>query len=90
MEKGELGTEKVAGLQKGDWDRVEDGEWRNTENVWEWRIYNSEGRREKYLPWCSVEFLGGVLEPDTRKSPQQGLHHRTSNYVFLNKATGKK
>jgi hypothetical protein len=55
-----------------------------------WGVYKWEGKREKYLPWYSVGFLAGVLEPDTRKSPPQGLHHRTSNYVFLKKATGKK
>ncbi len=62
--EGRLGKENMAGDRQGGIGNRDDGR---------------ERRSEKYLPWCSVGFLGGVLEPDTRKSPPQDLHHRTSN-----------
>ncbi len=79
-------------MEKGDWEEkswlgMDKGEL-GIEKILgngEWGIYKGEGKRKTYLPWCSVEFLGGVLEPDTRKSPPQGLYNGTSNYVFLKK-----
>ncbi len=78
-----MGIEKMVGNREG--------ELRTEKMVGngEWGIYKGEGKRKTYLPWCSVEFLGGVLEPDTRKSPPQGLHHRTSNYVFEKKVLNR-